>query len=207
MGSCSTLLVDVRQPATYFTLTLNYRIATRPQRLQRLVMDLLLIVCQLVQLTIAYESARWAPEVPDPLFTPPTLPEAPAPPPEPKVKVKVRERRESPCGLLDFVLMHFRLGSRGQSSHPRTTRTGFRDVLVRRSRHVRTSTAAFSPDTAIVDLPLRTLVRLLTSSTAPNEEGGLPSPVAQLRQRTTTFSELVAALSRMRAARQAGTEG
>ncbi|KAF8602538.1 hypothetical protein BDV93DRAFT_607379 [Ceratobasidium sp. AG-I] len=163
--------------------------STPSQRLQGLATDILLIICQLVQLTIAYESARWAPEVPDPLFTPPLLPEAPAPP-EPKLKVKVRERR-----------------SRGQPSHSRTTRAGYRDVLVRRSRHVRTSTAAFSPDTAIIDLPLRTLVRLLTRSTASSEESGLPGPATQIRQRAGTFSDLVAALVRMRAARQAGTQG
>ncbi|KAG8741179.1 hypothetical protein FRC10_003224 [Ceratobasidium sp. 414] len=142
--------------------------ATPAQRTQGILTDALLLVCQLVQLAIAYETTCWAPEVPDPLFTPPP-----------------------------------------QSQNPvaTTTQTGYRDVLVRRSRHVRTSTSNFHPDTPIVDLPLRTLVRLLTRPFVLGEDAGLPGPATEFRQRIGIVSEVMAALMRMRAARQQGTEG
>jgi hypothetical protein len=72
-------------------------IATPTQLLQGLTTDVLLLVCQLVQLAIAYETACWAPEVPDPLFTaPPVQNPVPAtqqpPPSNSKIRTRPRDR-------------------------------------------------------------------------------------------------------------------
>ncbi|CAE7189150.1 unnamed protein product [Rhizoctonia solani] len=153
---------------------------------QALMIDFLLLFFQLVQLTIAYETARWKPEVPDPLFTPPV----PVAPLQNTVTPKPRNRRSE---------------RRSRQTQPRTTRAGYRDVIENRTYHVRTSTASFPLTTAVIDLPLRTLVRLLLHS-APSDEGfDLPGPVTDGRRRVGLAAQLVVALLRMRTARQGGS--
>ncbi|KAJ1304950.1 hypothetical protein OPQ81_006082 [Rhizoctonia solani] len=155
---------------------------------QALVIDLLLLLFQLVQLTIAYETARWKPEVPDPLFTPPV----PVGPLQATVNPKPRSRRNE---------------RRSRQTQPRTTRAGYRDVIENRTRHVQTSTTSFPLSTAVIDLPLRTLIRLLLYS-APSDEGfDLPGPVTDGRRRVGLAAQLVVALLRMRATRQGGGVG
>ncbi|KAG8695494.1 hypothetical protein FRC08_007740 [Ceratobasidium sp. 394] len=168
--------------------------ATPAQRAQGLLTDILLLVFQLVQLAIAYETTCWVPEVPDPLFTPPPQSQNPVATTQASSRPRTRPRDR-------------RTRSGPSSSHPRTTRAGYRDVLVRRSRHVRTSTSNFHPDTPIINLPLRTLVRLLTRSFVLGEDVSLPGPATEFRQRIGIVSEVMAMLMRMRAARQQGTEG
>ncbi|ELU40910.1 hypothetical protein AG1IA_05062 [Rhizoctonia solani AG-1 IA] len=170
-----------------------------------LAIDLLLLLFQIVQLTISYETARWKPEVPDPLFTPPL----PVPSLQATTTPKPRSRRSersklsivTMCGLLTFHC----LGSR--QSQLRTTRAGYRDVIENRTRHVHTSTASFPPTTAVIDLPLRTLVRLLFQSEPSDEASELPGPVTDGRRRIGLAAQLVVMLLRMRAARQGGGEG
>ncbi|KAG9098474.1 hypothetical protein FRC06_006351 [Ceratobasidium sp. 370] len=168
--------------------------ATPAERTQSLLTDALLLVFQLVQLAVAYETTCWAPEVPDPLFTPPPQSQNPVATTQTSSRSRTRPRDR-------------RTRSGTSSSNPRTTRAGYRDVLIRRSRHVRTSTSNFHPDTPIIDLPLRTLFRLLTRSFVLGEDVSLPGPVTEFRQRIGIVSEVMAALTRMRAARQEGTEG
>lgn len=156
---------------------------------QALIIDFLLLLFQLIQLTIAYETAQWKPEVPDPLFTPPV---SISPPAQASSSTKPRSRRSE---------------RRTRLPQPQTTRAGFRDVIVRRSRHVQTSTASFPLDTPVINLPARTLGRLLFQS-APNDEGSvLPGPATEARRRAGLAAELVAALLRMRAARQGSGAG
>ncbi|CAE6479675.1 unnamed protein product [Rhizoctonia solani] len=148
-----------------------------------LIIDFLLLIFQLVQLTIAYETARWKPETPDPLFTPPV----PVAPLQTTTTPKPRSRRSE---------------RRSRQTQPRTTRAGYRDVIENRTHHVQTSTASFPLTTAVIDLPLRTLVGLLLQS-APSDEGfDLPGPVTDGRRRVGLAAQLVVALLRMRAARQ-----
>ncbi|KAH7339986.1 hypothetical protein B0J17DRAFT_716972 [Rhizoctonia solani] len=155
---------------------------------QALLTDFLLLLFQLVQLTIAYETARWKPEVPDPLFTPPV----PVAPLETTTTPKPRSRRSE---------------RRSRQTHPRTTRAGYRDAIENRTRHVQTSTSSFPLTTAVIDLPLRTLMRLLLHS-APSDEGfDLPGPVTDGRRRVGLAAQLVVTLLRMRAVRQGGGAG
>ncbi|CAE6491234.1 unnamed protein product [Rhizoctonia solani] len=155
---------------------------------QALVIDLLLLLFQLVQLTISYETARWKPEVPDPLFAPPVPVEPLQTTPTPKPRSKRSQRRL-------------------RQTHPRTTRAGYRDVIENRTHRVQTSTDTFPLTTAVINLPLRTLARLLLHS-APSEEGfDLPGPVTDGRRRVGLAAQLVIALLRMRAARQGGGGG
>ncbi|KAF8745702.1 hypothetical protein RHS02_01134, partial [Rhizoctonia solani] len=153
-----------------------------------LAIDLLLLLFQIVQLTISYETARWKPEVPDPLFTPPL----PVPSLQATTTPKPRSRRSE---------------RRSRQSQLRTTRAGYRDVIENRTRHVHTSTASFPPTTAVIDLPLRTLVRLLFQSEPSDEASELPGPVTDGRRRIGLAAQLVVMLLRMRAARQGGGEG
>ncbi|CEL62106.1 hypothetical protein RSOLAG1IB_10208 [Rhizoctonia solani AG-1 IB] len=161
---------------------------TIAQPIQALAVDFLLLLFQLVQLTIAYETARWKPEVPDPLFTPPV----PVTPLEITAAPKPRSRRSE---------------RRSRQTQPRTTRAGYRDVIENRTRHAQTSTASFPLTTAVIDLPLRTLLRLLLRSEPSNEASDLPGPVTDGRRRIGLAAQLVVTLLRMRAVRQGGAGG
>ncbi|CAE6360677.1 unnamed protein product [Rhizoctonia solani] len=155
---------------------------THTHPIQALIIDCFLLAFQLVQLTISYETARWKPEVPDPLFTPPV----PVAPLQTTTTPKPRNRRGE---------------RRSRQTQPRTTRAGYRDVIENRTHRVQTSTASFPLTTAVVDLPLRTLVRLLLHS-APSDEGfDLPGPATDGRRRVGLAAQLVVALLRMRVAR------
>ncbi|KAG9118297.1 hypothetical protein FRC07_007255 [Ceratobasidium sp. 392] len=174
--------------------------ATPPQYAQGLLTDLTLLVFQLIQLAIAYETTCWTPEVPDPLFTPPPQSQNPVATtstsqPSSRSRTRPRERRTRS----------------GQStSHPRTTRSGYRDVLVRRSRHIRTSTSSFHPDTPIIDLPLRTLGRLLTRSFVVGEDMSLPGGALGESRQRIGFAEIgrefMAIFARVRAERAQARE-
>lgn len=180
-------------------------VGTHTHPVQLLIIDCLLLIFQLIQLTIAYETARWKPEIPDPLFTPPV----PVAPLQTTTTPKPRNRRNerskaNPSITFDLLTQSF-LGSR--QTQPRTTRAGYRDVIENRTHHVQTSTASFPLTTAVINLPLRTLTRLLLHSAASDEGYELPGPVTDGRRRVGLAAQLVVALLRMRAVRQGGGVG